>query len=94
MRNSKKITLAALLGAAAISASLISPAQAALPTITPGVLTVGTDDPAYGPWFDSNTPSNGKGYEAAVAYAVAKELGYSADTVSYTHLTLPTICSV
>ena len=83
MRNSKKITLAALLGAVAISASLISPAQAALPTLTPGVLTIGTDDPAYGPWFDSNTPSNGKGYEAAVAYAVAKQLGYPASKVKW-----------
>ncbi len=32
------------------------------------VLTVATDSPAYEPWFDNNTPSNGKGYESAVAY--------------------------
>ena len=51
--------------------------------IKDGVLTVGTDDPAYGPWFDNNTPSNGKGYEAAVAYAVAQELGYSNDKVEW-----------
>lgn len=51
--------------------------------IKDGVLTIGTDDPAYGPWFDNNDPSNGKGYEAAVAYAVAQELGYSKDKVEW-----------
>ena len=38
-----------------------------------------TDNPAYEPWFSDNKPSNGKGYESAVAYAVAKQLGF-ADT--------------
>ena len=74
----KKISIVSALAAATISIATLSPAHAALTTITPGVLTIGTDDPAYGPWFDSNTPSNGKGYESAVAYAVAKQLGYSA----------------
>ncbi|MFC8584996.1 hypothetical protein ACFUGD_10680 [Streptomyces sp. NPDC057217] len=27
-----------------------------------GRLTVATDSPAYEPWFDSNTASNGKGF--------------------------------
>jgi len=40
-----------------------------------GKLTVATDTPAYTPWFVNNTPSNGKGYESGVAYAIAKELG-------------------
>ena len=40
-----------------------------------GQLTVATDSPAYTPWFVNNKPSNGKGYESAVAYAIAKELG-------------------
>ncbi|QIG45114.1 amino acid ABC transporter substrate-binding protein [Nocardioides anomalus] len=40
-----------------------------------GTLTVGTDKPAYEPWFSDNDPSNGKGYESAVAYAVADALG-------------------
>jgi polar amino acid transport system substrate-binding protein len=43
-------------------------------TLTEGTLTVATDSPAYDPWFSHNDPSNGKGYESAVAYAVAKEL--------------------
>ena len=48
---------------------------------TPGTLTVGTDSPAYDPWFSNNDPTNGKGFESAVAYAVAEQLGFSADQV-------------
>ncbi|MSX62207.1 MAG: transporter substrate-binding domain-containing protein, partial [Actinobacteria bacterium] len=53
----------------------------ALPTLTSGVISIGTDDPAYDPWFSNNDPSNAKGFESAVAYAVANELGYPADKV-------------
>jgi polar amino acid transport system substrate-binding protein len=42
---------------------------------TPGTLTVGTDKPAYPPYFEDDDPSNGKGFESAVAYAVAEQLG-------------------
>ncbi len=49
----------------------------------PGVLTVGTDSPAYPPYFEDNDPSNGKGFESAVAYAVAAELGFTADQVQW-----------
>jgi len=45
-----------------------------------GKLTVATDTPAYTPWFVNNTPSNGKGYESGVAYAIAKELGVKSPT--------------
>ena len=48
-----------------------------------GVLTVATDTPAYTPWFVNNTPSNGQGYESAVAYAVAQQLGFSKDQVKW-----------
>ena len=41
-----------------------------------GVLTVATDKPVYPPWFDNNNPSDGKGYESAVAYAIAHQLGF------------------
>jgi polar amino acid transport system substrate-binding protein len=51
----------------------------------PGVLTVATDQPAYPPWFESNNPANGKGYESAVAYAVAKQLGFSPSQVKWAH---------
>ena len=41
---------------------------------TDGVLTVGTDKPAYPPYFEDDDPSNGKGFESGVAYAIADEL--------------------
>ncbi|MFJ5223240.1 ABC transporter substrate-binding protein [Streptomyces sp. NPDC088400] len=52
-----------------------------LATEVPGKLTVGTDKPAYAPWFADDKPSNGKGFESAVAYAVADRLGYGRDAV-------------
>jgi polar amino acid transport system substrate-binding protein len=48
-----------------------------------GQLTVATDSPAYNPWFRHNDPSNGQGYESAVVYAVADQLGFSADQVHW-----------
>ena len=80
----KKFTAASLAALIAISLTACGSSQAAAcPQIKDGVLTIATDEPVYGPWFDNNEPSNGKGYEAAVAYAVAKELGYSADKVEW-----------
>ncbi|TXH41865.1 MAG: amino acid ABC transporter substrate-binding protein, partial [Actinobacteria bacterium] len=54
-----------------------------LQTLTPGTLTVGTDSPAYPPYFEDDDPSNGKGFESAVAYAVADELGFAQDQVTW-----------
>jgi len=54
-----------------------------LPLKTAGKLTVGTDDPAYEPWFAEDDPSSGKGFESAVAYAVAGELGLDAADVTW-----------
>jgi len=49
---------------------------------TAGKLTVGTDSPAYPPWFEDDKPANGKGFESAVAYAIAGQLGFAqADVV-------------
>jgi polar amino acid transport system substrate-binding protein len=50
-----------------------------------GVLTVATDKPAYPPWFEGNNPGNGKGYESAVAYAIAKQLGFSKSQVRWAY---------
>src|ERR1700682_4628097 len=50
---------------------------------TAGQLTVATDSPAYDPWFTKNTPSNGQGYEDAVAYAIATQLGFSKNQVTW-----------
>ncbi len=63
----------------------------ALDTLTDGVLTIGTSDPAYEPWIVDNDPSNGKGYESAVAYAVAEQLGYDADQVEWVNVTFDQI---
>lgn len=54
-----------------------------LPTLTEGVLTFGTDQPAYSPWFIDDDPANGKGFESAVAYAIAEKLGYAAEDVTW-----------
>ena len=53
-------------------------------TLKPGVLTVATDKPAYPPYFEDNDPTNGKGFESAVAYAIANELGFSQPDVEWT----------
>ena len=58
-------------------------APAELPLKNEGVLTVGTDSPAFEPWFVDNEPSNGKGFESAVAYEVADRLGFAADDVEW-----------
>jgi polar amino acid transport system substrate-binding protein len=63
-------------------ASACSKDQLAL--TTPGQLTVGTDKPAFPPYFEDDDPTNGKGFESAVAYAVAKQLGFEAAEVKWT----------
>lgn len=55
-----------------------------LPTTEQGVLTVATDDPAYPPYFEDNDPTNGEGFESAVAYAIGKQLGYPKAQVKWT----------
>ncbi|MEU6737662.1 ABC transporter substrate-binding protein [Streptosporangium sandarakinum] len=50
---------------------------------TPGTLTIGTDKPAYEPWFKDDDPANGKGFESAVAHAVAKRLGFESGQVKW-----------
>lgn len=66
------------------SASNAACADGALDTVAAGKLTIGTDTPAYEPWFSGNDPKNGKGFESAVAYEVAERLGYPAANVVWT----------
>ena len=63
----------------------------ALPTLTEGVLTIGTSDPAYEPWMVDNDPTNGEGFESAVAYAVAAELGFGEDQVEWVRVSFDQI---
>ena len=55
-----------------------------LPTKEQGVLTVATDNPAYPPYFEDNDPTNGEGFESAVAYAIGDQLGYPKAKVKWT----------
>lgn len=66
---------------AASSGAASASGPAALQTITAGKLTVATGQPAYSPWIEDNDPTSGKGFESAVTYAVAKQLGYAKDDV-------------
>lgn len=50
-------------------------------TITAGKLTIATSEPAYEPWVYNDEPEEGEGFEAAVAFAVANEMGYGASDV-------------
>src|SRR5215472_5506747 len=70
-------------GSGSTSAALTSCSKSGIQHLLfkPGVLTVATDNPVYTPWFVSNTPTNGKGYESAVAYAVAHQLGFKPSQV-------------
>jgi len=56
-------------------------------TITAGKLTIGTGNPAYEPWVIGDKPESGKGFEAAVAYAVADKLGFKKSDVVWVRTT-------
>lgn len=60
---------------------------ATLDTVTDGVLTIATGEPAYEPWVLADDPTSGEGFEAAVAYAVAEELGFGPDEVEWVRTT-------
>ena len=50
-------------------------------TLAEGKLTIATGNPAYYPWVHDDAPESGKGFEAAVAYAVAARMGFDKDDV-------------
>ena len=64
------------------TASACSPDS--LDTFADGVLTIGTDSPAYPPYFEDDDPTNGKGFEGALGYAIAEELGFNKSQVEWT----------
>ena len=73
-------------------------AAANLTLVAPGKLTIATDNPAFPPYFAENAdghktapwelgdPTNGQGFEGAVAYAVAAKLGFTKDQVVWTYV--------
>jgi polar amino acid transport system substrate-binding protein len=58
-----------------------------LATLTEGKLTIGTGLPAYEPWVVGDAPESGEGFEAAVAYAIAAELGFAPEDVVWVRTT-------
>ena len=54
-----------------------------LETLEPGRLTVATDKPAFPPYFVDDDPTNGEGFESAVAYAIADQLGFAKGDVNW-----------
>ena len=87
-----RIAVAALASAAlALGLSACAPAEenaaGDLQTITAGKLTIGTGLPAYYPWVLEDTPESGEGFESAVAYAVAEELGFAPEDVVWVRTT-------
>jgi polar amino acid transport system substrate-binding protein len=100
------VLLAFLAAVAAAVAAATTPASAGGPppagagckdaVLNPGSLQIGTDNPAYPPWFGGGTPkgskwkindpSTGKGFESAVAYAVAGQLGFPRGDVNWVYV--------
>jgi polar amino acid transport system substrate-binding protein len=103
---SPSATPAASASAAAVStAPSVAPsatpdacAAANLTLTTPGKLTIGTDNPAYPPYYQENAdgsktapwelgdPTNGLGFESATAYAIAEKLGFTKEQVVWTYV--------
>ncbi|MGA2968568.1 MAG: ABC transporter substrate-binding protein [Acidimicrobiales bacterium] len=80
------VTLTSSVTSAATSSSLAScKTTINSQEYTKGKLTIATDNPVYTPWFVGNKPSNGKGFESALAYAIAKTLGISKSNVVWTY---------
>lgn len=75
---------AVLTAGLALAGCATAPAEtdpSALPTFTEGKLTIATGEPAYPPYVLDDAPESGKGFEAAIAYAVAEELGFAKEDV-------------
>ena len=90
---------------AASDAASVAPSPSATPDAcakenlaltTPGVLTIGADNPAFPPYYDfpgdgetatdpweSGDPTNGRGFESATAYAIAEALGFTKAEVTW-----------
>ena len=72
---------AALLALSACTSGSGDSEGAGAANVTEGKLTIATGEPAYAPWVLNDDPESGEGFEAAVAYAVAEEMGYAKEDV-------------
>lgn len=84
MSRTSRLVAAAAAGAAALLALTACTSGASsdggadeVGPVTEGKLTVATGEPAYAPWVLNDDPESGEGFEAAVVYAVAEEMGYA-----------------
>ncbi|MBL3686689.1 amino acid ABC transporter substrate-binding protein [Leucobacter zeae] len=92
MSRTSRLVAAAAAGAAAIllltscssGGSDAGAASDGVGAVTEGKLTVATGEPAYAPWVLNDDPESGEGFEAAVVYAVAEEMGYAKSDVVWT----------
>jgi len=88
------VVAATATGAGGSAAAIPGCAKGSLALLEAGTLTVGADNPAYPPWFGGNEkkpwkvsdPRSGKGYESAVAYAIAAQLGLAKSAVAWTYV--------
>ncbi len=101
MNRTRLLVVATAIGALALSACSPSEPEADAPsptasktctkdsltTLSPGKLTIATGDPAYEPWVMNDDPASGEGFEAAVAYAAAAQLGYAHGDVTWVRTT-------
>jgi len=89
MTPTRRLLGLTLSAALATAAALSGPARAQEGTpqdprlLNPGFLTVGTGDPVYPPWMLNNDPSSGEGFENALIYALAAEMGFAPDQVRW-----------
>ena len=81
------LTLSGCSSSDSATSEAASCAKADLATITEGKLTIATGEPAYYPWIIDDAPETGNGFEGAVAYAVAKQLGFDAADVVWVRTT-------
>ncbi|HEX7834844.1 MAG TPA: ABC transporter substrate-binding protein [Pseudolysinimonas sp.] len=95
-RIPRRPLIAALAGAAALAAALtgcqpatetVDPGSDITSYLTPGKITIGTGEPAYYPWVLDDAPESGEGFEAAIAYAVAAQLGFAKEDVVWVRTT-------
>jgi polar amino acid transport system substrate-binding protein len=70
-----------------VSSKIPGCSPSTMQTRTSGALTFGADKPVFEPWYFNNDPTNGKGFEDAVSYAIAKELGFVDSQVKWTRIT-------
>lgn len=81
MKLKRTVFLSAVLCSGVAGAAMADEGCWAGKTVTDGVLTIATGNPAYFPWVIDNAPETGEGFEPAVAYALAERMGFSKDQV-------------